>query len=570
MSAIARQLEEEHPQFNKNWGVNLVPLHEQTVGGVRPALLVLLAAVGFVLLIACVNVANLLLARAAARQREIAVRAALGAGRWRIVRQLLTENALLAAAGGVLGLLLAQWGLDALVSLAPASIPRLSEIGIDQGVFAFTAAISLATGVLFGLAPAVEISRTNLSDALKEGGRSSTGDVRRRRMRSLLVVSELAMSLVLLIGAGLMIRSFSRLQAVNPGFNADRLLTMNVLLTGSTYSQDQQVISFFREAVERIGRLPGVRAAGAINYLPLTGMASATGFTIVGRPDPGAGNKPGTGVRVVDPNYFRTMGIPLLQGREFTAGDTQKSPRVLLISETLARRFFPDENPLGKKLIISWNDNLPDEIVGVVGDILHEGMDARPEPIIYWPEARMPYNAMTIVARTEGDPMNVASAAVKEIHDMHSDQPVSEVRSMNAVVGESVARQRFNMLLLVIFAGVALVLAVVGIYGVMAYGVMQRRHEIGIRVALGAGRADVVRMVMGQGLALTAAGIGIGAGAAFALTRLMKSMLFAVTATDPATFAGVALLLAMVALVACYVPARRATRVDPVVALRYE
>src|SRR5713226_2945855 len=289
---------------------------------------------------------------------------------------------------------------------------------------------------------------------------------------------------------------------------------MNVLLTGSTYSQDQSVIAFFREAVERIGRLPGVRAAGAINFLPLTGMDSATSFTIVGRPDPGAGNKPVTGVRVVDPNYFRTMSIPLLHGRAFAAGDTQKSPRVLIVSETLARRFFPGENPLGKKLIIDWNDHLPDEIVGVVGDILHEGMDARPEAIIYWPEARMPYSGMTIVARTEGDPLSVASAAIKEIHDMHPDQPVSDVRTMHAVVGESVSRQRFNMLLLAIFAGVALVLAVVGIYGVMAYGVTQRRHEIGIRVALGAGRADVVRMVMGQGLALTAAGIGIGAVAA--------------------------------------------------------
>jgi len=357
---------------------------------------------------------------------------------------------------------------------------------------------------------------------------------------------------------------------VNPGFNADRLLTMNVLLTGPTYSKDQPVITFFREAVERIGRLPGVRAAGAINFLPLTGMASATSFTIVGRPDPGAGNKPGTGVRVVDPNYFRAMDIPLRHGRAFTAGDTQKSPRVLIISETLARRFFPDENPLGKKLIIDWNDNLPDEIVGVVGDILHEGMDAQPEPMIYWPEARMPYNAMTIVARSERDPVSVASAAIKEIHDMQPDQPVSDVRSMNAVIGESVSRQRFNMLLLAIFAGVALLLAVVGIYGVMAYGVTQRRHEIGIRVALGAGRADVVRMVMGQGLALTAAGIGIGAVAAYALTRLMKTLLFGVTATDPATFAGVALLLSMAAMVACYLPARRATSVDPVVALRYE
>jgi putative ABC transport system permease protein len=571
MSEIARQLEGEHPEFNKNWGVNLVPLHEQTVGQVRPALLVLLASVAFVLLIACVNVANLLLARAAARQREIAVRAALGAGRWRLVRQLLTESTLLAACGGLLGLLLSSWGIEALVALAPASIPRLSEIRIDKGVFAFTALVSLATGILFGLAPAIEISKVNLNDALKEGGRTSTGDVRRHRVRGALVISEVALALVLLIGAGLMIRSFERLGAVNPGFRPDHLLTMKVLLTGTPPSQDQPIIAFFREAVERLGRLPGVRSAGAINYLPLsTGMASATSFTIVGQPDPGPGNEPGTDVRVVDPNYFRTMGIPLLQGRGFTAGDTQQSARVLIVSETLAHRYFPGENPVGKKLVIWWGDDRPDEIVGVAGDILHEGLDARPEPMIYWPEARMPYNSMTLVARTEGDPMSIAPAAIKEIHAMRPDQPVADVRSMNAVEAESVSRQRFNMLLLAIFAAVALLLAVVGIYGVMAYGVTERTHEIGIRVALGAGRGDVLRAVMGRGLVLTIAGVGIGAVAAYALTRLMTSLLFGVRATDPATFAGVALLLAMVALAACYVPAWRATKVDPMVALRYE
>jgi putative ABC transport system permease protein len=389
-------------------------------------------------------------------------------------------------------------------------------------------------------------------------------------MRGLLVVSEMALALVLLIGAGLMIRSFGRLGAVNPGFRADNLLTMRLTLAGARYAQDPAVIAFFGNAVERIGRLPGVQSAGIINYLPLTGLASATGFDIVGRPDPGVGNKPVTGVRVVDPSYFRTMGIPLLAGRNFTERDTKESPRVLIISQTLAHRFFADENPIGKKLVIQWNDAIPDEIVGVVGDILHDGLDARPEPTIYWPEARMPYNFMTLAVRTTGDPMSLATTVIREIHGMDPDQPVADVRPMSSVVSESVSRQRFNMLLLGIFAAVALVLAAVGIYGVTAYGVTQRTREIGIRMALGAGRADVVRMVVGHGLVRALAGIGIGLAAAFGLTRVMKTLLFGVTATDPLTYAALSVLLLVVTIVACYVPARRATKVDPTVALRYE
>jgi putative ABC transport system permease protein len=570
MSAIARRLEEQYPQFNKNWGVNLVPLHEQTVGQVRPALLVLLVAVGFVLLIACVNVANLLLARAATRQREIAVRAALGAGRRRLIRQLLTESLLLAAAGGALGLLLATWGVDALVALGPRTIPRLSDIRIDPAVFAFTALVSIATGILFGIAPAIDISRTNLSDALKEGGRSAMSTLRRRRVRSILVVAEMALALVLLIGAGLMIRSFQRLGAVNPGFRMDHLLTLRTQLAGSRYSTDPAVIAFYKEAVERIGHLPGVRSAGAINYLPLTGMASATGFTVVGRPDPGAGNELVTAVRVVDPNYFRTMGIPLLKGRGFTEHDNRQSPHVLIISQTLAQRYFPDEDPIGKKLKVEWRNTPSEEIVGIVGDILHDGLDARPEAMIYWPAARMAYEFMTLVMRTDGDPMNMVSSAIKEIRALNPDQSVSDVRAMDSVVAESVSRQRFNMLLLGIFAAVALALAAVGIYGVMAYSVTQRTQEIGVRIALGAARGDVVRMLVGQGFILALGGVGFGLAAALALTRLMNSLLFGITATDPLTFAGLSLVLVTVAIIACYIPARRATRIDPLVALRYE
>jgi len=571
ISAIARQLEQEYPKFNRHWGVNVVPLHEQTVGQVRLALLVLLGAVGFVLLIACANVANLLLARAASRHREVAIRAALGAGRWRLVRQLLTESVLLAAAGGTLGLLLAGWGIDALVSLAPATIPRLVETSVDKSVLAFTAFLSLATGILFGLAPAMGISRTNLTDALKEGGRGSNVDRRRRRVRSLLVVAETALAMVLLIGAGLLMRSFVSLQGVKPGFQADHLLTMRVQRTSTGASDDDpQVIAFFRETVERLNGLPGVRSAAAVNFLPLTGMGSATGFIIAGRPKPAPGDQPVTAVRVVDTHYFQTMGIPLQRGRNFTPRDNKQSPRVLIVSQELVRRFFPDEDPIGKKLVIEWGSDEPDEIVGVVGNVLHDGLDTRPEAMIYWPAARMPYNFMTLAVRTVRDPNTIAPEAIRAIHSVDPNQPVSDVRSMDQLMAESVSRQRFNMLLLNIFAAVALALAAVGIYGVMSYGVTQRTQEIGIRMALGAGHGNIIRTVAGEGVSLAVGGIVVGVAASAILTRLMKSLLFGVTATDPATYGGLAALLFTVALIACYVPARRAMRVDPTVALRYE
>lgn len=571
LSTIARRLEEQYPAFNKNWGVNVVPLHEQAAGGMRKILVLLTAAVGFVLLIACVNVANLLLARAAARQREIAVRVALGAGRWQLMRQLLTESLLLAVLGGSLGLLLAWWGTDALVALAPKSLPRLSEVGVDWRVFGFTALMAVATGVLFGLVPAIVASKPNLNDALKESGRGTSGDLRRHRLRSLLVVGEVALALVLLIGAGLMIRSFQKLQAVDPGFNAEKLLTMRVSLPHSRYEKNPQVVGFFRDALARIEALPGVQSAGAINYLPLTGRASATDFEIVGRPKPGPGEAPVTDVRVADPNFFRAMGIPLLRGRTFTAHDTAESSPVLIINEELARTVFPGEDPIGKKLIIGWGPKSPeDEIVGVVGNLKHYGLDSKPGPTIYWSHARMPYDSMTLVARTASDPNALAAAAIREIHAIDPDQPVSDVQPMEAVVFASVSESRFNVLLLAIFASLALMLAAVGIYGVMAYNVSQRTHEIGIRVALGARTGDVMSLIVGQGLLLTIAGIAIGVAGALGLTRLMASLLFGVTATDPATYAGVSLLLAIVALAATYIPARRAMKVDPIVALRCE
>jgi putative ABC transport system permease protein len=571
LSTIARRLEEQYPEFNQNWGANLVPLHEQAAGGMRSILILLTAAVGFVLLIACVNVANLLLARAASRQREIAVRVALGAGRWQLMRQLLTESMLLATVGGALGLLLAWWGTDALVALAPASLPRLSEVGVDWRVFGFTALIAIATGVLFGLVPAIVASKPNLNDALKESGRGTSSDLRRHRVRSLLVVGEVALALVLLIAAGLMIRSFQKVLAVDPGFNSEKLLTMRINLPHSRNGKDPQVVGFFQDALARIQGLPGVRSAGAINFLPLTGMASGTDYLVVGRPIPKPGDRLGTEVRVADPNFFSTMGIPLLRGRTFTAHDIAQSSPVLIINEELARTVFPGEDPIGKKLVIDWGPKSPeDEIVGVVGNLKHYGLDHKTYPTVYWSHARMPYEAMTLVARTSGDPNALAAAAIREIHAIDPDQPVSDVRPMEAVVSASVSEARFNVLLLAIFASLALALAAVGIYGVMAYNVAQRTHEIGIRVALGARTGDVMSLIVGQGLLLTLAGIAIGATGAVALTRLMASLLFGVTATDPATYAGVSVLLALVALAATYIPARRALKVDPIVALRCE
>jgi len=570
LSAISARLEQQYPEDDKGWGATVLSLREQIVGDVRPALLVLLGAVAFVLLIACANVANLVLAKTLARKKELAIRTSLGASRAAVLRQILAETLLLSLAGGTVGLFLARFGIALIQKFLADRLPSSTEITLDVQVLAFTLFLALFAGILAGLLPAVRFTRTDVNEALKQGQSRGSSDSGGSKTRGLLVVSEVALSLVLLIGAGLMIRSFGRLAAVKPGFNTDQMLTMRVQLASAKYSQDPAVIAFFQEAVDRISRLPGVRSAGAINYLPFTGLDSATGFSVVGRPKPAPGEEPTTGVRVVHPNYFRAMGIPLLRGREFSERDTKQSPRVLIISQSLARQFFADEDAIGKKLIIEWGEDIPDEIVGVVGDVLHDGLDTRPEPAIYWPEARMPYQFMALVVRTAGDPKSLASGVIKEIHSMDPDQPVSDVRGMNEVVAASMSRQRFNMLLLAIFAMVAPALAAVGIYGVMAYGVTQRTHEIGIRIALGAGRAEVMRMVVTRGMILSLGGIALGLGASFALTRLMKSLLFGITATDPATYAALSSVLVLIALAACSIPALRATRVDPMVALRYE
>jgi putative ABC transport system permease protein len=571
MNAIGGRLERQYNEFNANWGVNLVPLRKQFSGEIRLALLVLLGAVGMVLLIACANVANLLLARSAARQREVAVRAALGAGRGRIIRRLLTESLLLAGSGGLAGLMMAWWGTDFLVSLAPPDLLNLSQVKINAAVLGFTLVIALLTGVIFGLAPAFEATRLNLSESLKEGGKSLGGGMRAQRLRSALVILEVALALVLLVGAGLLIRSFARLQGVDPGFNAQNMLTMRMSLPGRKYDNDQKRISFFRQAVAQMQALPGVESVGAVNFLPFSAPHAGTGVEIEGRPKLPPGQGLNTGVIVSDLNYFRTMQIPLKRGRLFTDQEATEMRHVVVINEAFAREHFPNEDPLGKRVTIDMkDDNQPCEIIGVVGDSKHMNLDAEVEPMSYWPHPELAYSGMTIVIRTRGDAASVTSAARGVIRTLDPEQPVADVRTMEDLIGTSVARARFNTLLLAIFATVALLLAGVGIYGVMAYSVAQRTREIGVRMALGARATDVLRLVVIRGMALALAGVALGVAASFALTRLMETLLFNVSATDPLTFAGIPLLLAFVALLACLIPARRAAKVDPMVALRYE
>ncbi|HST53136.1 MAG TPA: ABC transporter permease [Pyrinomonadaceae bacterium] len=571
MNQIAARLEEQYPDFNKGWGVEVTPLREQFAGQIRPALWVLLAAVGFLLLIACANVANLLLARASARRREIAIRAALGASRWRVVRQLLTESLLLALAGGGLGLLLASWGVGLLAALSPRDLIDIGAVKLDLPVLSFTLLITLLTAVVFGVAPALEAASPGAGESLKEGARGSTGGRRSRRLRAAFVVAEIALALVLLVGAGLTVKSFMRLESVSPGFDAEHLLTMRVELPSTKYREDPRVIQFYREATERIGALPGVEAVGAVSFLPFTGPGAATGFTITGHPAPKAGEGPVTEVRVVDAGYFNAMRIPLERGRAFNAEEVTAERHVAVVSESLAQKYFPGEDPIGQRIVVAMKQNPePTEIVGVVPDVKLQTLDDEPKPTVYWPQPELTTNFMTLVVRTKGDPLSLVAAARKEIQAMDAEQPVADVRTMNQLLAESVGRARFSALLLAVFACVALVLAVVGLYGVMSYAVAQRTHEIGIRVALGAQGRDVLGLVVGQGLLLAAVGLALGLAGALALTRLMRSLLYEVSTTDPATYVGISALLLLVALLACLIPARRATKIDPIVALRYE
>src|SRR5262245_12785583 len=570
MAGIAQRLEQQYPNTNTGFGVNVVLMHEQLVGKMRTALWVLLGAVGCVLLIACANVANLLLARAATRQKEVAIRAALGASRGRVVRQLLTESVLLAAAGGVLGLLLARWGLDALVAFAPSDLPRAESISIDRRVLFFTLGLSLLTGLVFGLAPALQSSKLGLGEGLKEGGRSSGGGG--RHTRSVLVVAQIALALVLLVGAGLLLKSSWRLQQVNPGFNPERVLTVPLSLPPSKYPEGANVVAFYQQLLERLRALPGVKAAGATSSVLLYKVHNSAGISIEGRPAPSGGSRPELPLDSVSPSYFQVLGMQLIQGRNFTEQDKRDGLPVAIVNETMARRFWPDEDPIGKRFTFGYTGPQARwlTVVGVVRDSRRQGLDAPIRIESFLPYAQRPLRAMEVVLRTTDDPLTMARTVRSAVWSLDGDLPVSEIQTVEQMVGASVAPRRFNLLVLGLFALVAVLLAAVGIYGVMSYSVTQRAHEIGIRMALGAQTRVVLSLVIGQGMRLALLGVGIGLAVAVGLTRLMAGLLFGVSATDPMTFGAIALLLVGIALLACYLPARRATKVDPMIALRCE
>ena len=584
MDPITARLRREHPDFypaNGGLTFDIVPLQEQVVGEVRRSVVILIAAVGFVLLVACANVANLQLSRALARHKEIAVRAALGASRARIVRQLLTESILLALAGGALGLVLSVWSLEAIRALGSRSVPRLAEITIQGDVLLFTLAISVVSGVLFGLAPAVRVCRLDLHDHLKEGSRGSAGTSavwspsgRGQNMRQLLVIAELALSVMLLIGAGLAIRSFTRLQQVPTGFNPANLLTLELTMNGPNYNEPQAVLDTYRQLWERLERLPGVTAAGAVSALPLSQMFAWGPITIEGRP-----LQPGEAFinvdqRIVGGSYFGAMEIPLLKGRLFTEQDTRTQPRVVIIDDFMARQLWPNEESLGKRIRTGGIDATATApwltVVGIAGRVKQYTLDGDSRIAIYLPHTQAIGRAMNVVLRTSGDPSAIAPAVRREVRALDPDLPIYNVRTMAQRVDESLARRRFSMLLLTLFAGLALGLAAIGIYGVIAYLVAQGTRELGIRMALGATPRGVLLLIMRHGLRVTLVGLGAGLAGAFALTRFMRNLLFGIDAADPATFATVSLLLTAIALAASYFPARRAARIDPMVSLRSE
>jgi putative ABC transport system permease protein len=573
MDNITARLEKAYPKTNTGLGANVYPIVKDTVRMYDTALWIMLGAVGFVLLIACANVANLMLARATGRQKEIALRAALGASRWRIIRQLLSESLLVALLGGVLGTLVGFWGIDALRAANPGDAAKFApgwyQLGINLPVLVFTLGLSLVSGLVFGLAPAWQTSKPNLNDALKEGGRQTGAGS--HRLRSSLVVFEVALSLVLLIGAGLLFRSFLTLVKTDAGFNPNNILTMNLVLPGIKYKEEAQRFAFYKDLEQRVQHLPGVQSAAFVNYLPLGGSNSSDDYLVEGAPEPAPGQENDGRYRVCTPDYFQTMGIRILKGRGFTDQDKAGAPPVVIVNEALARKHWPNQDALGKRIrFYGPLDKAPwMEVVGVVQDVKHE-LDLPVTPEYYLPHAQDSWNAMVLVAKTQVEPTSLAPQIRQQVWAIDKDQPVFDVFTMQQVRSMSVTLQSFSSVVLAIFAGVALVLATVGIYGVMAYAVTQRTHEIGIRMALGARGRDVVRLVVRQGMVLTLIGVVIGVAGSLALTRFMAKLLVGVEPTDPLTFTAVSLCLLVAALLACYLPARRATKVDPLVALRYE
>ena len=578
MSALSRRFEQEYPRTSLDWGVTLIPLRNEIVGNFRVALLVMLGAVAFVLLIACANIANLLLARAGARQKEIAIRLAMGASRSRLIRQFLTESILLASFGCAIGLVLAYFGGKALMTLNPIAIPRLSEIGIDGRMLGFTLGITLVTGIIFGLVPALQASKPDLNQVLKEGGRDSKASSG-NRIRSALVISEIAIALVLLIGAGLLLKTFIRLQGAEPGFNPNGVLTFNLQLPISKYSDWRQVSAFYSRILDRIKTIPGVQSADAASFLPLE-SGWRLKFSIAGRPAPEPGEEPIAQYRPISKGYFQTMGIPLIEGRELTERDNADAPGVIVINQAMADRYWPGEDPVGKRVGSGVRNIGPlgrvmprvleFEVVGVVGNEKNNGLNAAADPAIYFSHDQFAYRSMSVMVRSAQNPMGLLGAIQNEVWAMDNGLPVSDVKTASQILANSVAQPRFSVLLLGIFAALALILAAVGIYGVMAYSITQRTREIGIRMALGASSTDVLKMVLREGFKFASVGIGIGLAGAFVVTRVLTSLLYGVSAADPVIYAAVSIILAAVALLACYIPARRATKVDPLVALRYE
>ena len=570
LDLLSRQIEQQSPQSNTNVIFNVVSMHEDVTKDYRPALFVMLGAVGLVLLIACANVANLLLARAAARQKEVAIRMALGASRKRIVSQLLTESLLLAIAGGVVGLLLAAWGMDLLIAYGPADVPRLRDVSLDRYVLFFTLFVSLLTAVLFGLAPALQASRPDPGNTLKQDGRGLTHGGR-NRMRSALIVTEVALSLMLLVGAGLLINSFWRLLRTDAGFDSRGVLAVDIPLSRTQYPTPEQRAAAFEQLIGRMKTLPGVRDVSVVNNVPLTDLDIELSFQIEGRPPYKPGEEATADYTVAGSDYFRTMNIALRRGRVFTNQDTAKTTEVMVVSDAFVKRYFPNEDPIGRRIVFDGNDKTPREIVGVVADVKRNGLDNDVQPELYVSHLQRPERRLNLVIRTEQSDASQLSPAVRaEVRAFDANQIIWRVRTLEELVGTSVAPRRFNMLLLGIFASVALVLAAIGLYGVMSYSVSWRTHEIGIRMALGAKGTDVLRLVVRQGMSMTLIGLALGLVGAFMLSRVMVGLLYGVSATDPLTFAGVSLVLLGVAFLACLIPARRATRVNPIVALRTE